>query len=85
MLYFPCMDMSTLYGQMTAVEKRRWADEAGTSPAYLSQIVNGHRVCGALLALRLAAAPTAGGRIQAHEIRSDLKEHLVVATISSPP
>lgn len=63
-------DFATLYRRLNRSEKLALAKKLGSSPAYLSQLINGHRRASALFAVKIERATD--GKIRRQDIRPDI-------------
>ena len=68
-------DFATMYRGLSPVEKQELAKRIGSSLAYLSQLVNGHRRASALFAVKIEHATD--GKIRRQDIRPDIFCHQI--------
>lgn len=70
--------MKEFWRALDGAEKKKLAEAAGTSVAYLSQVVNGHRRCPATLAVEFEKA--SGGKVRAEDCCPDVDWAAIRAT-----
>ncbi len=64
------MNIKTYLQELSPDEKIKFADKAGTSTAYLSQLVSGHRKAGLKAIAGIERA--SDGKITANDLRADI-------------
>ena len=69
--------MKSYFESLSSEERKRLADEMGTSVAYLSQIAHSHRQAGPAMAKAIEEATA--GAVKRHELRPDIFDPPAVA------